>query len=263
MAARRSGSGYGGTGRGGTGTTRRAAPENRPFVELLVGAVGGRALDVATGPRVVASEAARAVGPTGSALATDLVPEWGRPSRRSTREGLANVAVAAMGAEVMALPSAPFKAALRRCALTFVPDPVRALREMRRVPSRSGRLGGALRFPGARPAPHGSLREHQRSIGDWAPGRRIASPSADPHRTRSDAARGTTRSTTTATNRRLPPPAGGRASRSSPSMSAAGTRSRGTPCCASGRTFSPVGAPRGARAGVHPPSVLGRRGQRG
>ena len=127
----------------------RAAPKNRPFAELLVAAVrpapGERVLDVATGPGVVALAAARAVGPTGSVVATDLVPEWGEVvAEESAREGLANVAFETMGAEELALPDASFDVALCQFGLMFVPDPVRALREMRRVLRPGGRLGVAV-----------------------------------------------------------------------------------------------------------------------
>ena len=42
---------------------------------------GAQVLDVATGPGIVAAEAAERIGPSGSVLATDLVPEWVSSSR--------------------------------------------------------------------------------------------------------------------------------------------------------------------------------------
>ena len=126
-----------------------AAPRNRPFAEILVGLVrpapGERVLDVATGPGVVAIEAARAVGPAGRVVATDLAPEWGAIlAERAAAAGVGNVEFRVMGAEELALPDASFDVAICQFGLMFVPDPVRALREMRRVLRPGGRLGVAV-----------------------------------------------------------------------------------------------------------------------
>ena len=126
-----------------------SVPKNRPFAELLVAAVapapGERVLDVATGPGVVAVAAARAVGPTGHVVATDLAPEWGEVVAEACADaGIANVEFRAMGAEALALPDESFDVALCQFGLMFVPDPVRALREMRRVLRPGGRLGVAV-----------------------------------------------------------------------------------------------------------------------
>lgn len=126
-----------------------AAPKNRPFAELLVGltrpAPGERVLDVATGPGVVAIEAARAVGPAGRVEATDLAPEWGEIlAERAAEAGVGWIEFRAMGAEELALADASFDVALCQFGLMFVPDPVRALREMRRVLRPGGRLGVAV-----------------------------------------------------------------------------------------------------------------------
>jgi hypothetical protein len=57
-----------------------AVPKNRPFAQRLVQLVHPVAeehvLDIATGPGVVAIEAARAMGGKGTVLATDFAPEW-------------------------------------------------------------------------------------------------------------------------------------------------------------------------------------------
>jgi SAM-dependent methyltransferase len=126
-----------------------AAPRNRPFAEILVGLVrpapGERVLDVATGSGVVAIEAARAVGPGGSVVATDLAPAWGPIlAERTAAAGVDNVEFRVMGAEALALPDGSFDVALCQFGLMFVPDPVGALREMRRVLRPGGRLGVAV-----------------------------------------------------------------------------------------------------------------------
>lgn len=127
----------------------RAVDKNRPFAELLVAAAaprpGERVLDVATGPGVVALEAARAVGPTGSVLATDLVPEWEDIiGEHAAAAGVDNIAFATMGAEALTVPEASFDVALCQFGLMFVPDPVEALRQMRRALRPGGRLGVAV-----------------------------------------------------------------------------------------------------------------------
>jgi SAM-dependent methyltransferase len=123
-----------------------AAPQTAMAAELLIAMVkpapGERALDVATGSGVVALRAAAAVGPTGQVVATDLAPEWGEiVAEESAKAGLDNVIFRTMGAEELALPDGSFDLALCQFGLMFVPDPVRALREMRRVLRVGGRLG--------------------------------------------------------------------------------------------------------------------------
>src|SRR3954463_15840343 len=125
---------------------RRAAAVNAPFAEALVATVapatGVRVLDVATGPGIVAVEAAKRVGPTGSVLATDLVPEWGTYVDEAAKTaGVTNIAFTPMPAEALILPDAAFDVVLCQFGLMFVASPVTALREMRRVLRPGGRLG--------------------------------------------------------------------------------------------------------------------------
>lgn len=131
------------------GFARDAAPRLRPFAAALVDLVppppGGRVLDVATGTGIVAVEAARRVGPKGSVLATDFVAEW-EPHVVATAAaaGAANVQFAVMPAESLAFPDATFHVVYCQFGLMFVPDPVGALREMRRVLRPGGRIGVAV-----------------------------------------------------------------------------------------------------------------------
>jgi len=102
-------------------------------------------LDVATGTGVVAVEAARCVGLHGTVLATDFLPAW-EPYVDGTASaaGIANVTFASMPAEALALPDAAFDVAYCQFGLMFVPEPARALREMRRVLRPGGRIGIAV-----------------------------------------------------------------------------------------------------------------------
>jgi SAM-dependent methyltransferase len=123
-----------------------AAPRHAAHTKLLVAKVqprlGERVLDIATGPGGAAVAAAAAVGASGEVLATDLVPEWAElVAERCAVAGLANVSFRAMGAETLDLPDAAFDIVLCSFGLMFVPDPVRSLREMRRVLRPGGRLG--------------------------------------------------------------------------------------------------------------------------
>ena len=125
---------------------RDAAPRTRPYaealVELLPPPLGGRVLDVATGTGLVAVEAARRVGPAGAVLATDFLSAW-EPHVRETasRAGVANVGFAVMPAEALELADESFDTVYCQLGLMFMPEPVRALREMRRVLRRGGALG--------------------------------------------------------------------------------------------------------------------------
>src|SRR4051794_7745169 len=118
------------------------AAHTQQLITLVAPQPGERVLDVATGPGVVALAAAVAVGPTGQVLATDLAPEWGDViAERCAEAGLDAVTFRAMGAEQLDLPDRSFDVALCQFGLMFVPDPVQALREMRRVLRDGGRLG--------------------------------------------------------------------------------------------------------------------------
>src|SRR5918993_491653 len=128
---------------------RDAAPRTRPFagalVALLPPAAGAQVLDVATGTGLVAVEAARRVGPRGSVLATDFLPAW-EPFVRTTTSAarVTNVTFASMPAEALDLPDASFDVAYCQFGLMFVPEPICALREMRRVLRPGGRIGIAV-----------------------------------------------------------------------------------------------------------------------
>jgi SAM-dependent methyltransferase len=128
---------------------RDAAPRTHAFAETLVALLpppaGARVLDVATGTGLVAVEAARRVGTHGSVLATDFLPAW-EPYVRETASAarMTNVTFAAMPAESLGLPDASFDVVYCQFGLMFVTEPVRALREMRRVLRPGGRIGIAV-----------------------------------------------------------------------------------------------------------------------
>lgn len=125
---------------------KRAAPQTARAAAVLVGRVppprGAKVLDIATGPGVVALLAAKAVGPSGDVIATDLMPKWQPILERACAEaGLHNCSFRQMGAETLAFADDSFDIVYCQFGLMFVPEPVRALREMRRVLRPGGRLG--------------------------------------------------------------------------------------------------------------------------
>jgi SAM-dependent methyltransferase len=126
--------------------TASSAGNNERYAAILLALIdprpGESVLDVATGPGVVAVLAAKAVGPTGRVVATDLAPEWAEHVATTAQAaGVANVEFRAASADALDLPDGSFDVALCQFGLMFVPEPVQALREMRRVLRPDGRLG--------------------------------------------------------------------------------------------------------------------------
>ncbi len=126
-----------------------AVPKNRPFarrlIELLAPNPGERVLDVATGPGVVAVEAARAMAGEGDVLATDIAPVWDSWVADAARHaGVENIAFATMPADALGLPDDWFDVVACQFGLMFVTEPSAALAEMKRVLKPGGRLGVAV-----------------------------------------------------------------------------------------------------------------------
>jgi ubiquinone/menaquinone biosynthesis C-methylase UbiE len=106
---------------------------------------GERVLDVACGTGLVAFPAAQAVGPSGRVVGIDLSDRMIDLARgRAKAQEVSNVGFARMDAENMALPSASFDVVLCALGLMYLPDPARAVSEMRRVLHPGGRLGVAV-----------------------------------------------------------------------------------------------------------------------
>jgi SAM-dependent methyltransferase len=95
---------------------------------------GQRILDVAAGAGEPAVSAAKRVGPGGYVLATDISEGIVALALQVARErGLEQVETRAMDGEKLDLPDASFDAVLCRLGLMYMPHPVAALREWRRV----------------------------------------------------------------------------------------------------------------------------------
>ncbi|WP_167784611.1 methyltransferase domain-containing protein [Ramlibacter rhizophilus] len=124
-----------------------AAPLAADLIEVSTPRAGERALDVACGTGVVTRLAAQRVGAEGSVVGLDVNPGMLAVARSVTpklaidwREG---------SAEAIPFPDATFDVVLCQMGLQFVPNKLGALREMRRVLARAGRL--VLNLPGPTP----------------------------------------------------------------------------------------------------------------
>jgi SAM-dependent methyltransferase len=102
---------------------------------------GQRVLDVAAGAGEPAVSAAERVGPGGYVLATDISEGIVQLALEVARErGLNQVETRAMDGEKLELPDASFDAVLCRLGLMYMPHPVTALREWRRILKAGGRV---------------------------------------------------------------------------------------------------------------------------
>lgn len=106
---------------------------------------GQHILDVAAGAGEPAVSAAERVGPGGYVLATDISEGIIELALQVAREkGLKQVETRAMDGEKLDLPDASFDAVLCRLGLMYMPHPVNALREWRRVLRPGGRVAVAV-----------------------------------------------------------------------------------------------------------------------
>lgn len=115
-------------------------PSHQRLLELARLAPGEQVIDVACGTGIVSLAAARAVGPAGSVLGTDLSGEMVEQARAAAAaDGLTNAGFTRMDAEALKVDDAAFDACLCALGLMYVPDPETALRELWRVARPGGR----------------------------------------------------------------------------------------------------------------------------
>lgn len=131
-----------------------------PVAEDLIEAAGlqagERVLDVACGTGVVARLAADRVGPSGTVAGLDVNPGMLAVARVSTPSGI-SINWYEASAEAMPLPDGSFDVVLCQMGLQFMSDKPAALREMRRVLDRAGRL--YVNVPGPKPSLFGIMTE--------------------------------------------------------------------------------------------------------
>ena len=117
----------------------------RQMLDLARIQPGQRILDIAAGAGEPAVSAAERVGPGGYVLATDISEGIVELALQVARErGLTQIATRAMDGEKLDLPDASFDAVLCRLGLMYMPHPVTALCEWRRVLRPGGRVAVAV-----------------------------------------------------------------------------------------------------------------------
>jgi SAM-dependent methyltransferase len=114
---------------------------SRQMLDLARLRRGHRVLDVAAGAGEPAASAAERVGPEGYVLATDISEGIMALALEVARErGHGQVEARVMDGEKLGLPDAGFDAVICRLGLMYMPHPVIALREWRRVAKPDGRI---------------------------------------------------------------------------------------------------------------------------
>ena len=116
------------------GWQEQLEPAQRLMLEMADLEPGNAVLDVACGTGLVTFRAAMQVGGRGSVVGTDISGEMVEAARRRSAEsGYANVRFERGEAEDLGFGDTSFDVALCALGLMYVPDPIRALRQMRRV----------------------------------------------------------------------------------------------------------------------------------
>jgi ubiquinone/menaquinone biosynthesis C-methylase UbiE len=93
-----------------------------------------KVLDLACGSGEPSLSLARVVGPTGRVVATDVVPGMVQVAEENARnERLSNIEFRVVDAEAIPFPDGYFDAVTCRFGIMFFSDPVRAMKEARRV----------------------------------------------------------------------------------------------------------------------------------
>jgi SAM-dependent methyltransferase len=120
-------------------------PAHSLMLDMAALRLGERVLDVACGTGLVSFRAAQAVGAAGAVVGTDISGEMVETARRgAVLHGHANVRFERGDAEALPLPDDGFDAAVCALGLMYVPDPVGALCEMRRLLRPRGRAAAAV-----------------------------------------------------------------------------------------------------------------------
>jgi ubiquinone/menaquinone biosynthesis C-methylase UbiE len=119
--------------------------QTREVTELVVKeaevAAGMKVLDLACGTGEPALSLAKAVGPSGRVVATDLVPEMLEAARRNAADqGLSNIEFRAADAEALPFANGEFDRVTCRFGIMFFPDIAKAMSEIRRVLKPGGRF---------------------------------------------------------------------------------------------------------------------------
>jgi ubiquinone/menaquinone biosynthesis C-methylase UbiE len=114
--------------------SRQSAGATDKIIELAKAREGMKVLDLACGSGEPSLSLAGVVGPTGRVVATDVVPGMIQVAEENARSAhLSNIEFRVVDAEAIPFPDGYFDAVTCRFGVMFFSDPVRAMREARRV----------------------------------------------------------------------------------------------------------------------------------
>ncbi len=115
-----------------------------------------KVLDLACGSGEPSLSLARAVGPMGHVIATDIVPGMLEIAEENARrKGLSNIEFRIADAEAIPFPDESFDVVTCRFGVMFFSDPERAMREARRVLKNDGsHCAGDVGSVGGKPSFH-------------------------------------------------------------------------------------------------------------
>ena len=120
-------------------------PAQSLMLDMAVLKPGERVLDVACGTGLVSFRIVDAVGENGAVVGTDISGEMVEAARRHAAERrIDNATFERCDAEDLQLDGEPFDAALCGLGLMYVPNPVKAVEEMRRWLKPGGRAAAAV-----------------------------------------------------------------------------------------------------------------------
>lgn len=120
-------------------------PAHDALLELVALKPGMRVLEIACGTGLVTLRAAGAVAPGGSVFASDIANEMlAETAKNAVSRGLQNVETARMEAENLVVEADCFDSAICALGLMYVPDPVKALTEMRRAVKPGGGVAAVV-----------------------------------------------------------------------------------------------------------------------
>jgi ubiquinone/menaquinone biosynthesis C-methylase UbiE len=128
-----------------TSWQRQLKPAQDRLLEMANLQHGEKLIDVACGTGLVTFPAIEKLGPNGFVLATDISDEMVKIGSETAKEkGLDNIQFKRMDAEELDVKNDEYDVALCALGLMYVPDPVKALKEMYRVLKPGGRAIAAV-----------------------------------------------------------------------------------------------------------------------
>jgi len=120
-------------------------PAHSLMLDMAALQPGERVLDVACGTGLVSFRVAEGVGARGAVVGTDISSEMVEAARRSAAErDVDNASFERSDAEALPFADGTFDAAVCGLGLMYVPDPVKAVCEMRRILRPGGRAAAAV-----------------------------------------------------------------------------------------------------------------------